>query len=65
MAVTANGSNDAPALKKAHVGFSMGIAGTEDCRDASDIILLDDNIQSVLKAVIWGRNFIESIKKFL
>lgn len=52
-------------MKKADVGFSMGIAGTSVARDASDIILLDDNFNSIVKAVMWGRNIYDSIKKFL
>lgn len=63
--VTGDGSNDSLALKEAHVGFSMGIAGTEVAKEASDIILMDDNFASIVSAIMWGRCVNDAVKKFL
>ena len=63
--VTGDGTNDGPALKEANVGFSMGIAGTEVAKEASDIILMDDNFASIVSAIIWGRCVNDSVRKFL
>ncbi|KAL5513644.1 PMC1_2 [Sanghuangporus vaninii] len=63
--VTGDGTNDGPALKTAHVGFSMGLTGTEVAKEASDIILMDDNFANIVKAIMWGRCVNDALRKFL
>ncbi|KAL5230431.1 hypothetical protein ABZP36_029207 [Zizania latifolia] len=65
VAVTGDGTNDAPALHEADIGLSMGISGTEVAKESSDIIILDDNFTSVVKVVRWGRSVYANIQKFI
>lgn len=65
VAVTGDGTNDAPALKASNIGFSMDISGTEVAKEASAIILMDDNFASVITALKWGRAANDAVQKFL
>ncbi|GAA0144967.1 primary active transporter [Lithospermum erythrorhizon] len=65
VAVTGDGTNDAPALHEADIGLSMGIQGTEVAKESSDIIILDDDFTSVVKVVRWGRSVFANIQKFI
>ena len=63
--VTGDGTNDGPALKTADIGFSMGVTGTKVAKEASDVILMDDNFSSIVNAIMWGRCVNDAVRKFL
>lgn len=64
MAVTGDGINDVDALRNASVGFAMG-SGCSVAKDASDMILTDDNFEATMHAVMWGRNIYDNVRRFI
>merc|ERR1719245_2888686 len=65
VSVTGDGANDALALQEAHVGLAMNIQGTDVAKEASDIVIMDDNFASIVKTVKWGRSVYDNIRKFV
>ncbi len=65
VAATGEGNSDAVALETADIGFSLGIGGCEVAKEACDMIILDDNFVATIYSVMWGRNMIMNIRKFL